>query len=387
MGQSRSVWHGAAGRGTVADGDRAPLARAAGITDVAARAGVSTATVSRALRGLPNVSDATRERVVRAAAELGYVASPSASSLASGRTMTVAVVTPYLARWFFAQMLEAVEQPLRAAGYRLLLYSVGDQGEDRRRAFDPAGLRKTADAVLVLNVPLTDDEIDALRELARPVALVGYQAAGFPSVTIDDVAAAETATRHLVRLGHTRIAHIGSRPERGLAFPTPVLRRRGYEHALRAAGLPVDPALHKDGDFTVDGGAAAMRELLALGEPPTAVFAGCDHVAFGAMHTARVAGLRVPDDVSVVGVDDCEMAALFELTTVAQPIREQGELVAGVLLRALSGEIPADTPPEVVVPTHLVVRASTAPPRPTRGRLASGGAAATVLDLRPSSHS
>jgi DNA-binding LacI/PurR family transcriptional regulator len=330
---------------------------------VASRAGVSTATVSRALRGLPNVSSATRERVVRAASELGYVASPSASGLASGRTRTVCVVTPYVARWFFAKVLQGIGQPLRSQGYQLLIYDVGELGEDRRRAFDPESLRKRADAVLVLNVPVSDGEIAALRALSRPVALLGYQAGGFPSVAIDDVAAAATATRHLVELGHTRIAHIGSRPEHGLWFPTPVLRRRGYEQALTDAGLPVDPLLHRDGDFTVTGGAQAMRELLALPDPPTAVFAGCDEMAFGAMRTVRDAGLSVPADVSFVGIDDHEMSFLFDLTTVAQPVREQGELAARLLLAAM-GPVAADAPaaPQIVVPTRLLVRASTGPP-------------------------
>jgi DNA-binding LacI/PurR family transcriptional regulator len=194
------------------------------------------------------------------------------------------------------------------------------------------------------------------------VALVGYQVPGLPSVTIDDVTTAELATRHLIRLGHTRIAHIGSRPAHGLAFPTPGLRRKGYENALRAAGIAVDPALHKDGDFTIEGGAAAMRELLALADPPTAVFAGCDDMALGAMRTVRLAGLDVPGDVSVVGVDDHDVAGLFELPTVAQPLREQGELVARLLLRALSGEATGDAGGATVLSTHLVVRASTGPP-------------------------
>ncbi len=346
----------------------------AGITDVAARAGVSTATVSRALRGLPNVSTRTREKVSLAAAELGYVPSPSASSLASGRTRTVGVVTPYIRRWFFAHLIDGIQEPLRAAGYDVLLYTIGEYGEARGHAFDPDTLRKRAEGVIVLSVPVTDEEIGALDALRIPTTLAGFTTAGFPSVRIDDVEAAKVATRHLIGLGHTRIAHIGAKDEIGLRFPVPQARRHGYLTALAEMGLEADPALDLVGDFTIDSGAEAMAELLSLAEPPTAVFAGSDEMAFGAIHTARRAGLDIPGDLSIIGIDDHEFAPLFDLTTVGQPVRLQGRLVAELLLESIAaqqnGGAPANgdrpEPRTIVVPTKLIVRGSTAPPHSRR---------------------
>ena len=344
----------------------------AGITDVAARAGVSTATVSRALRGLPNVSTRTRERVQRAAAELDYVASPSASSLASGRTRTIGVVTPYIRRWFFAHLIDGIQGPLRDAGYDVLLYTIGEHGEDRGHAFDPDILRKRAEGVIVLSVPVTDAEIAALQAMHIPTALAGFTTAGFPSVRIDDVEAATVATRHLIGLGHTRIAHIGAKDEIGLRFPVPQARRHGYLTSLKDAGIEADPALDRIGDFSIDSGAEAMSELLSLPDPPTAVFAGSDEMAFGAITTARKAGLVVPDDLSIIGIDDHEFAPLFDLTTVAQPVRLQGRLVAELLLDVILGPGRTGEPEEptrsaqprtIVVPTKLIIRGSTAPPR------------------------
>jgi LacI family repressor for deo operon, udp, cdd, tsx, nupC, and nupG len=208
----------------------------------------------------------------------------------------------------------------------------------------------------------------------------GSDVPGWPCVRIDDVAAARTATRHLLGLGHTRIAHISGDPDDELAFTTHLDRRRGYQEALRAAGIRPDPSLDVESQFTIDGGTRAAAELLARGEPPTAIFAACDEMAMGAMSALRDAGLRVPQDVSLIGVDDHDLAAVLGLSTIAQPAAEQGLLAARILLDPLgvraagpyAGVVPAprvageadDAPtPPVILPTRLVVRESTAPPR------------------------
>lgn len=332
-----------------------------GIEEVARAAGVSTATVSRALRGLPRVSSSTRSRVLLAAAELGYVASPSASSLATGRTNTVGVVVPFVSRWFFANVVEGVEEVLRVAGYDLLLYNLGGFDDATRRALDSDVLRKRVDSVLVLSLPLHERELAALSALCKPVVVVGAQVDTWASVGIDDVQAAVLATEHLLGLGHERIAHIGGRSAGDLRFATPQDRRRGYRQAMRAAGVTLDPLLDVAGDFHMDSGSHAMRGLLRLADPPTAVFAASDEMAFGAMRVLREAGLSVPGDVSVVGIDDHEMSALLDLTTVAQPVREQGEIAARLLLEAMEGSGFGVSAPTLTVPTRLVVRASTAP--------------------------
>jgi DNA-binding LacI/PurR family transcriptional regulator len=336
---------------------------AASIEDVAARAGVSTATVSRALRGLPNVSPATRQRVLDAARALDYVASPSASSLASGRMSTVGVITPYLARWFFGTVIGGAESELRIAGMDLLLYTIGGEGH-RYRFFDQLPLRRRVDAVLVLTLPMEEDEIEAIRGLALPVSIVGARVGGFSSVRIDDVAGAEQAVRHLVGLGHRRIGMISGGRTESARFTAPTDRSAGYRRALADGRVPVDPALDVDGEFTVAGGERAMTALLELAEPPSAVFAQSDEMAFGALRAIRRAGLACPGDVSLCGFDDHEMADLFDLTTVAQPVWQQGEVAAQQLLAALSG---GDYPQESVLPTRLVVRGTTAPPAAVSG--------------------
>jgi DNA-binding LacI/PurR family transcriptional regulator len=352
------------------------------IDDVARLAGVSTATVSRALRGLPTVSAATRRRVLAAAEQLQYAVSPSASRLAGGKTGTVAVVVPRITRWFFGTVVEAVEDFLHENGYDLLLYNLGGREQTRQRVLRTANLDKRVDAIILVATPLRPVDVTALTRLALPGVTIssGSGVPGWPRVRIDDVAAARTATRHLLDLGHTRIAHVSGDPDDELAFTTHLDRRRGYQEALRAAGIRPDPSLDVESQFTIDGGIRATAELLARGEPPTAIFAACDEMAMGAMTALRDAGLRVPHDVSVIGVDDHDLAGVLGLSTVAQPAAEQGLLAARILLdpqgvrtadpypvvvpRPRLGDAEGDPPtPSVILPTRLVVRESTAPPR------------------------
>jgi LacI family repressor for deo operon, udp, cdd, tsx, nupC, and nupG len=333
------------------------------IKDVARTVGVSTATVSRALRGLPRVSDETRIRVLQAAAELDYVASPTAASLASGQTRAVGVVVPFVTRWFYASVVQGAEELLREEGYDLLLYNLGGDREARRRVFRSHLLRKRVDAVLVLSLTPTDEEVRALAKLDRPVAVVGARVPGWASVRIDDNETARIAMQHLLDLGHRRIGYIGGSLEDQLDFAAPLDRLHGYRAAMECAGLEVAPTWEVIGDFTVRGGLAAMRLLLEADPRPTAVFAASDEMAVGAVHAAREAGLRVPEDISVIGIDDHEMAEFFELSTVSQPVHEQGRLAARLLLDALS---PTDghpiEPRALTVPTRLIVRRTTAPP-------------------------
>jgi DNA-binding LacI/PurR family transcriptional regulator len=301
--------------------------------------------------------------VLQAAAELDYVASPSAAGLASGQTRAVGVIVPFVTRWFYASVVQGAEELLRESGYDLLLYNLGGDREARRRVFRTHLLRKRVDAVLVLSLTPTADEVAALTKLDRPVAVVGATVPGWSSVRIDDDATARIAMRHLVDLGHRRIGYIGGSLEDQLDFAAPLDRLRGYRAAMREAGLRKDRSWEVIGDFTVRGGLAAMRLLLEADQRPTAVFAASDEMAVGAVHAVREAGLRVPQDISVVGIDDHEMAEFFELSTVAQPVHEQGQLAAKLLLDALASDPDRPAKPqELIVPTRLLVRKTTAPP-------------------------
>lgn len=335
----------------------------ANMSDVAVRAGVSPATVSRALRGHASVSADTRERVLRAAADLRYVVSPAASGLSTGRTGTVGVVAPLLTRWYYAGIVAAAGQVLRDHGLDVLLHGLGDAA-GRARFFERMPLSRRVDAILFLSIGLSPAETDLLRGMHVPLVFVGAEIPGCWNVRIDDVGGAAKAVSHLINLGHRDIGLISSTVHDGFAFSAPIDRRRGRERAMRSAGIAWPIHLDAAVPWGIDGGAAAMAELLSAQPHPTAVFAESDELAFGALRTLRRAGVRVPADVSVIGFDDHEMADLLDLTTVAQPVQELGQCAARLLVEAL--DRPGKAPRSVVLPTRLVVRATTGPPRPER---------------------
>lgn len=335
---------------------------------VARRAGVSIATVSRSLRGRKGVSQSTAERVCQIAKELGYSPSPSASRLASGRAGTVAVLMPFLGRWFFSEVLDAAEPVFREAGLDLLLYHVGDR-ESRRKYFSVHLLRKRVEGVLLVSLPLGPPEVDSLVALDIPVCTVGVEVEGFHSVRIDDVAASHNAVQHLINLGHDRIALISGDIEDSTLCAAPRDRRAGYRAALESAGLPTDPNLEVRGDFTAAGGASATAELFARPRPPTAIFAESDEMAFGAIGTLTRLGLKVPDDVSVVGFDDHPLAEVMNLTTMSQSVAEQGRAVARQLVAALDRREDPDMAGQIFLPTRLFVRGTTAVRAATRAQL------------------
>lgn len=335
------------------------------IHDVARRAGVSTATVSRALRGLDNVSESTRTRVLSAARDLHYVASPTATSLATGRTGVVGVVAPFVSRWFFATVLGGAESRLRAHGLHVLLFSIGAPGEGRKTLLDMQLLHKRFDALLVIACDLYEAEIALLRRLGIPIVTVGLEVEGWDRVGIDDVAAADTAMTHLLGLGHRRVAFIGGDDAVDVHRATAVHRMRGVRRALHRAGLPTACPELLLGDWTPVGAERAARELLARPDRPSAVLAASDEMAMGVLSAAHRLGLRVPDDVSVMGIDDHELAFTHALTTVAQPVAEQGELAAQLLIQTL---VRASGGPGVagrgrlhLLPTRVVERGSTGP--------------------------
>lgn len=329
------------------------------IRDVATAAGVSTATVSRALRGLPNVDENTRARVRAIAADLDYVISPSASRLASGRTGSVAVVTPFVSRWFFATVLSGVEGVLQHAGLDLLLMAVGDPSETSVLPPLAPRLRRRVDGVLAIALPPDDPQMTEMLGLDLPTSLIGASHPGVPAVVIDDVEAASTATRHLINLGHRRIAVICGTPA-STPFTAEHDRLRGFAKTMNEAGLEVDPMLELYGHFTSMGGEQAMNALLTLRERPTAVFALSDEMAFGAMRALRRHGLVPGRDVSIIGIDGHDMSDYLELTTVAQPVYDLGRIAAEALVEQLRHGV-AHPPGPVYLPTQLIVRGSTGP--------------------------
>ncbi|MFJ6678101.1 LacI family DNA-binding transcriptional regulator [Microbacterium sp. NPDC091382] len=306
-----------------------------GIDDVARAAGVSAATVSRALSGRGRISDATRARVRAAAADLGYVVSAAASALATGRAANIGVVVPLLDRWFFANVLDGIASRLAPQGYDMTLYSMSSDRAQRDGVLDVSLRRGRVDGLIVLSVTLDDDEVDRLLALDLPVVGLGATTPRLPALRVDEIAVARAATEHLLRLGHRSIAHIGAGRAGDPGLDIPSLRRHGFTTAMMDAGMPDAP--FAAADFTIEGGHRAALALLESDEPPTAIFAASDEIAFGALFAARDRGLDVPRNLSVIGVDGHEMGGFFGLTTIAQFPHDQGERAAAAILAALEG--------------------------------------------------
>ncbi|RIJ76196.1 LacI family transcriptional regulator [Nakamurella silvestris] len=330
-----------------------------GIVDLAASVGVSPATVSRALRGLPGVSDSTREAVRAAAVRMGYVASPSASALPTGRTNAIGVLVPWISRWFFTTLVDGAQKVVSEAGYDMLLYPVGIASGKPHR-IDTRVLSKRVDGLLALSVHPIPEEQAELRRFRSPVVTVGPVTAGVHSVNIDDVFAGRDAAEHLISLGHTRIAFAGGDPADKFGFPVAPDRYTGICNALLAHGITPDPRLQVPAEFVVGAGHLAFDRLWDLPERPTAIIAASDEIAMGVLYRAHLRGVRVPEDCSVMGFDGHDMSYLFGLTTISQPVREQGRVAAALLIEMMASSA-AQEPQSITMPTQLVVRSTTGP--------------------------
>ena len=329
------------------------------IADVAAHAGVSTATVSRVLAGLAGARADTRERVLTSARELGYRPSGVARSLKMRTTRTLGLIITDIGNPFFPELVSAVEDAARERDYGVLLCNSGEHPE-REAAYLELLAERRVDGVVIASSGVGRRHGAWLAAAPLPVVLVNSASPSVPLPTIlsDNRAGAALAIEHLVALGHRRIAHITA-PSRNEAAPA---RLDGARDALRAAGLDPAALVVALGDGHVSGGAAATERLLDADRGLTAIFAYNDLTAIGAIRALRGRGLGVPRDVSVVGFDDVALAAFADppLTTVSQQTAAMGRWAVARLLDRLDGR-PA-VPETVVLPVHLEVRASTAPP-------------------------
>jgi DNA-binding LacI/PurR family transcriptional regulator len=330
------------------------------LVNVARAAGVSKSTASRALSGSGYVSDDTRQRVEAAAAALGYVASSAAASLVTGRTRNVAVVIPYINRWYFAEVLEGIEAALIGAGYDLTLYRLNTDRHLRQRVFDYFLVRKRVDAVISVTIDLSPHEVQMLLALGKPLVGIGGRIKGIPSLSINDVETARLATEHLISLGHRRIMHVGGDQNEQMDFRVHSQRYSGFTQALATASISVDDTL-RQADFSIEGGYA--MGLSVLGDPrtrPTAVFAGCDEIAIGFMVAARQLGISIPGELSIIGIDGHPLAEMFGLTTLVQQPGAQGARAVKMLLSQLEHSEATSLDEHLQVPTALTVRSSTA---------------------------
>jgi LacI family repressor for deo operon, udp, cdd, tsx, nupC, and nupG len=328
------------------------------MADVARAAGVSIATVSRALRDVPGVSQGTRDRIRKIAQDLSYVISPEASALSRRRTGRVAVVMPQLDAWFYSAMIASMAPVLRAADLDMLVYQV-DGEEQRTRFLRELPARRKADAVILTALPMAQAEVERLDLMGVHVVVAGGTVRDYPHVQVDDLEAGRVAVQHLVDLGHRRIAMIRTSDTDGTTWSSDVLRRQAWDETLAAAGVEAADELLVTEEYGVDAGARAMARLLALPEPPTAVFAYSDELAFAAIIHTRAQGLRVPEDVSVMGIDGHPLGELFGVTTVDQDVEAQGRAAAELVVRLIAGEKDVS---DIDIASHLIVRGTTSAP-------------------------
>lgn len=327
------------------------------IDDVAREAGVSTATVSRALRNHHHVAESTRQRVADAAERLNYVANPNASRLASGTSRTIGLLAPLLTSWYTTEVVAGVEEVLEQSHYDLLIGSANPLARDRIFKGD-ANFRQRVDGVVLVDVFCSEVGARKLAKLDVPTIVLGERVRAVTSLSVDNRLGAAIAARHLLELGHRRIAMIGGRADPAVDHNVPTERAAGFTAALRAGGVRLPLAMQADGDFKVTGGYHATRRLLRQRTPPTAIFCMSDEMAFGALQAARELGIRIGDELSVVGFDDHPIAEAFGLTTVRQPVRDMGRTAARLMLErvATEGTPPIHHPVEV----RLIARSSTA---------------------------
>ena len=327
------------------------------IRDVARHAGVSPMTVSRVINSSPSVSSSTRSRVEQSIVELGYVPSRLARGLSARRTGTLALIVPDVANPFFTLIVRGSEDVARRAGYRLLLCDTRADLDTEREVIQEL-IAHRVEGILI--APVSDRSREHLRRLARfgvPFVLVDRTIPGVDADTVlgDSAGGAQHLVEHLIALGHRRIGMI---TESG-AVSTARDRRRGYEAALAAAGLEADTALVVEGTVDPDGGRAGMRRLLALEQPPTAVFTVNNLVALGAIEAVRESGREVPDDVALVCFDDIEYASRLHpfLTVMEQPAETFGTLGTQLLLERIENRA-SERRRTVVLPGEFVVRRS-----------------------------
>lgn len=325
--------------------------------DVARRAGVSTATVSRVLNAAEIVSDDTRVKVEQAIKDLGYRYNALARSLKTQATVLLGHIVPSIAGPVSPILARAVEDEARTFGYNVILCNSYDSAEKERANIDVL-LERRVDGI-IFSSPMLPEHLRMVRDRGVPLVIIERRAeiTGFPFVEPNNYEAARDAVRYLISLGHKRIGLI-------LGLKNAMLteqRRQGYEDALRDAGLRVDPDLIADGNYGRQSGYDAMQKLLKVDPRPTAVFAANDAMAIGAMQAARHAGLETPRDMSFVGFDDTSAElAIPQLTTVHQPLYEIGSLAAKMVIAHVRSE-PEKYPSENIMACHLEVRESTGP--------------------------
>jgi len=335
---------------------------AATIHDVARKAGVGIGTVSRVLNNSRAVNEETRQRVLKAIAELDYTPHHAARRLSSGKTFIIGAIIPFFTRPAAVERLRGVMSVIAQTDYDFNLFSI-ETAAQRNEYIKTVPRRGRVDGLIVFSFPTTAAETDRILRANIPTVFIDSYNPRLNSIHIDNVAGGYRATRHLIELGHTRIAYIGDPLEDPIGFYVSRDRFRGYRQALSEAGIPFQPLYHREGFHSVEDARQMAHQVLSLPERPTAIFAFSDTIALGAMEAAKELNLSVPDDLSIIGFDDIEVARLVGLTTMRQQLFETGVMGAEILLDTINN--PDTEVRHILLPIELVVRQSTAPPPET----------------------
>jgi DNA-binding LacI/PurR family transcriptional regulator len=330
--------------------------RAPTIRDVAASARVSVATVSRVINDSAHVNPETRARVLTAIQDLDFRRSSTARNLSIGRSHGIGVIAPFFTTPSVVERLRGVVSGLAGRSYDLLLFDV-EAPEQRADALRDFARRDRLDGLIVISLPLSDAEVERLGRAGLPVVLVDVAHPQLPHIVIDDVHGGRLATEHLLAKGHRRIGFLGDVPGNPFGFTSSEHRRRGYELALRDAGIEPVGDLVRLGPYGLDEARPLAEALLRRDDPPTAIFAASDMQAVGVLRCARALGLRVPQDIAVIGFDDIDVADILELSTVRQPLWASGARAAEALLLAIEGG--RAQPVRQLEPLAVVERATT----------------------------
>ncbi len=331
-----------------------------GMAEIAVAAGVAVSTVSRALSGAAGVSPAKRAQILEIALSMGYLADPAARSdrrVDPARARITAVI-PEPDRWVFGSILAGLHDVLTPAGASLSVYQ-GFSGTERARIFGSAGVAKYTDVIVLVPMP-RGMPVEQLAAIGVPVVVAGSVVMGLPSVGIDDVSVGRQATNYLINTGYRGIAYASYTDHEGTPGNASRLRGEGFVASMSRAGL--DSSWRIQVPFGPDSGRAAAQQLLASDQLPEALVVCSDEMAAGMMSVFRRAGVRIPDDLAIIGVDNHPVAELVHLTTIAQPARQQGQLAATMTLQLLARTL---KPEAITLPTRLIVRESTA--RQTQG--------------------
>lgn len=329
------------------------------LRDVAQHVGVSVTTVSNVMRGWPYVAEETRRKVQEAVHELGYTPNPIAQSLRTGQVQTIGFIVPHLSSPYFAAMVSVAEEVALEHGYSVIVFNAQENLERQDQAIRRAGNR-LVDGLLIAPCVQSHLPLSVAANLSIPIVLIDRvpDNSDIPWCAVDNIRAAEIAVTHLVELGHRRIGHISgpstARPTRD--------RRLGYEQMLLKFNLHAPIIAFNETDWDVEAGYHSAEQLLSAPDRPTAIFTTNDEMAIGALRAANALGLRVPEDVSIIGIDDINISAYLNppLTTIHQPLHEVARAGIELLLSLLNDQPP--TQQQILLEPSLKIRASTASP-------------------------